>query len=68
MSGKGGKEGKDGGGGKNPKGVVNTFRRTWDKEEFREKAEEREEKVGAGGVGAVLVNCCWLAVVGWVLC
>ena len=30
----------------NPKGVVNTYRRTWDKEEYREKAEEREEKVG----------------------
>lgn len=30
----------------NPKGVNNVdFRRKWDKEEFREKAEEREEKV-----------------------
>jgi hypothetical protein len=29
----------------NPKGVVNTFRRTWDKEEYREKAEEREKEV-----------------------
>ncbi|KAI7845920.1 hypothetical protein COHA_000466 [Chlorella ohadii] len=28
----------------NPKGVVNTFRRTWDKEEYREKAEEREKE------------------------
>lgn len=28
----------------NPKGVVNTFRRTWDKEEYREKAEEREKQ------------------------
>lgn len=27
-------------------GVDNTFRRTWDKEEFREKAEEREKEVG----------------------
>ena len=41
--------GKGGGQGGNPKGVVNTFRRTWDKEEFREKAEEREEKVRAWG-------------------
>lgn len=33
----------------NPKGVVNTFRRTWDKEEYREKAEEREQQVGVAG-------------------
>lgn len=31
--------------GKQPKGVNNTFRRTWDKEEFADKAKEREEKV-----------------------
>ena len=30
---------------KNPKGVVNTFRRTWDKEEFEDKAEKREKEV-----------------------
>lgn len=34
--------GKDG---KKSSGVDNTFRRTWDKDEFREKAEEREKKV-----------------------
>jgi hypothetical protein len=32
---------------KQPKGVVNTFRRTWDKEDFEDKAKEREEKVGS---------------------
>lgn len=43
-------KGKGGGGGKdNPKGVANVFRRTWDKEEYREKAEEREDKVGRWG-------------------
>lgn len=53
---------------KNPKGVVNTFRRTWDKEEFREKAEQREEKVrwwcGAAwpapaAVARGLHGCCY---------
>lgn len=29
---------------KQPKGVINTFRRTWDREEFEDKAKEREEK------------------------
>lgn len=38
----------------NPKGVVNTFRRTWDKEEYREKAEEREKEVRIAGLDAVL--------------
>ena len=32
---------------KQPKGVVNTFRRTWDKEDFEDKAKEREEKVSS---------------------
>lgn len=42
----------------NPKGVVNTFRRTWDKEEYREKAEEREKQVGAAGQVATCPASC----------
>jgi hypothetical protein len=30
---------------KAPTGVVNTFRKTWDKAEFADKAKEREKKV-----------------------
>lgn len=40
---------------KNVKGVNNVdFRRKWDKEDFAEKAKEREEKVLAGAVWAAL--------------
>jgi hypothetical protein len=30
---------------KAPTGVVNTFRKTWDKEEYADRAKERERKV-----------------------
>ena len=30
---------------KAPTGVVNTFRKTWDKEEYADKAKEREKNV-----------------------
>lgn len=53
-------------------GVDNTSRRTWDKEDFREKAEERVQKVGEeveqpvrdamlSAVGALLTSCSSLA-------
>ncbi len=48
----------------NPKGVVNTFRRTWDKEEYREKAEEREKEVCAAAGPSLFVAfvqlCLWV--------
>ena len=34
-----------------PSGIDNTARRTWNKEDYAEKAADREAKVGAGACG-----------------
>ena len=49
---------------KETKGVVNTFRRTWDREDFEDKAKDREDKASACGRAAAAVNASRSGVLG----